>query len=800
MKTGDSKRISERTIAGAIAAILGCYTAQCVAQEWALEEVIVTAQKKTENLQDVPISVVALDAAALEREQIASVMDLRDGKIPAVHFAQFPGSSEVAEVNMRGTTINSAFITQPSPFAVHLDGVYLSQLFGLSNPAAELERMEVLKGPQGVLSGRNASAGAINVYTVKPTLGKFTFKQQLSAAERKQYEARTVVNVPLGETLAMRFSYLWTTRGNEGIRNSAPGGVQFGKREANAGRVGLRWVPNDAVTVDYGFDYSIIKSYDTPPQCLYPAAALTSLLPVGDARIAEFIDGCGPERKKALYWPYQWSKNRNELKGHTLNIEWQVTDKLLLRSITGYRFVNARNQYNYGAYSTGASVRADSGPYSVPGTPFTGQSHPTDLHNKSVSQEFNLLGDLNRSLKYTAGVFVSSEDGSQLSGPNVGMYLPSGAGFPGVDFVMLDHKGIYSSKLDSWAVFGQLTWKPSLLEEKLEVVPGVRYTRDHRSVVGYNDGWTTGYVVVPTGVDSGMLLAEVPIAAPDVGFASAGGSRSYSKVTPALSLNYHWTPDIMTYAKYSVGFTSGGFDPVSGPARRADFVRGYDPETAKSIELGLKSEFWDRRLRMNLALFQNKFTNEQRTVAQATGGWMIENIGGSTYRGLELEASAALTEGLRVDLTFATLHHRYDKWVDRLTGIDVTNQRKLIVPKNDYSIGLDYRFPDFGLPGQLAINVDYAHRDRVSTPLNLSIPNVDLYSTTPAFSLLNARLELANMRLGASDRNGLTLAVWGRNLTDKEYLTFANQGWTTAGSGSWGTPRTIGVDLRYEFN
>jgi iron complex outermembrane receptor protein len=157
----------------------------------------------------------------------------------------------------------------------------------------------------------------------------------------------------------------------------------------------------------------------------------------------------------------------------------------------------------------------------------------------------------------------------------------------------------------------------------------------------------------------------------------------------------------------------------------------------------------------------------------------------------------AITDNLRLTASYATLSHDYDKWIDPATGDDVTNLRKLVVPKNDYNIDVDYRFPDFGLPGTLYLNLNYSHRGETSTPLNLSTPNVRLYSVTPDFSLLNARLTLSEIPLG-SDRNRLTVALWGKNLTDKDYLTLAYQGWVTAGSGSWGDERTFGVDVRFE--
>ena len=806
-------------LASAIAAVLAAAPAAHAATEQpaatsGLEEIVVTAQKRSENLQDVPISILALGPMTLEQHGVVSLGDINDASVPGVNLAPYPGSSDFFFPTFRGITTNTAFISAPNPIAVHVDGVFWSQLVGLNNPAADLERIEILKGPQGVLSGRNATGGVINIYTAKPTLGEFSFKEEVTGAERGQFLSRTIVNVPAGETFAAKFSYLYATRDDQGIDNTAPDGPQFGQRDVNAWRVDLRWKPGSGnVTVDYAYDWSEATGYDTPSQCLYPASAVTVNAPTGDPRIQDFINGCSPKKLDKLYYPFKIPENQNRVDGHTLNIDWHVSDALTVRSITGYREVDTRNSYNYGAYAGDpaglAAVRSDSGPFLLAdpygllagaSNPFDGNSHPVKLVNKATSQEFQFLGDINPTLQYTTGIYYSHESGHQDSGPNLGMYLPSGTGTEYVDFTFVDRKGLHSAVTDSFAVFGQLSWIPDILDQKLEVVPGVRYTEDHRKADGYNTGWTTGYVVGMTGLGTGALYAVVPLdPTGTLGFESAKGDHTFSKTTPALSVNYHVNDDVMTYLKYAMAYTSGGFDPVSGPATAEQFVAGFKPETIESIELGFKGQFFDNRLRTNLALFESKFNDEQKSVALPAGGWKTENVGKSTYMGIEFDATAAITENLKLTASYATLSHDYDEWIDPTTGEDVTKWRKLIVPKNDFSIDLDYRFPDFGLPGTLFLNVNYAYRGDTSTPLNLKTPNVELYSTTPSFSLLNARLTLSQIELGSGPHNRLTVAAWGKNLTNEDYTNLNYQGWVTAGSASWGDPRTFGMDVKYEY-
>jgi iron complex outermembrane receptor protein len=760
-------------------------------QSSGIEEIIVTAQKRSENLQVVPISIQALGAKDLEKHNIVTLSDL-GAEVPGLDMAPYPGSSEIFFPTFRGITTNAVFISAPNPIAVHVDGVFMSQLVGLNNPAADLERIEVLKGPQGVMAGRNATGGAINIYTAKAQLGEFGFKQQFTFAQRGEFISKTVVNVPIKDDLAVKLSYLHNQKNNDGVSNSAPGGVQFGKKDGDAWHIDLRWKPAKNVMVDYGYDNTESKGYDTPPQCLSFSA------PAG-ANQTKYASGCSTSQWSSLYVPGSVAKNTNKTEGHTLNINWDVNPTLTVRSITGYRKVDTSNNYTYEASNAASTaIRADSWPLTLTGLPggTVQLGTPMKILNEAWSQEFQFLGDIDKNLKYTSGIYFSSEKGHQSSGPNVGVYTADGM-MPGVDFMEIDNKGLSSAKSTSWAVFGQLSWVPNVLDNKLEVVPGARFTHDRRQVTGYNTGWDNYYGVVPVNATTVNLAFPVPQAG--IGFPSTSADRDWSKMTPALSLNYHWQQDVMTYVKLAEAYTSGGFDPVAGPGSVAAFTKGFDPETAKTLELGMKGEFLERRLRTNVAVFETKFTNEQKSVylPLPAPGWTTVNVGGSTYKGLEFDLTAALTDSLRLGFNYATLRHHYDKWVEN--GVDFTSQRMLIVPKNDYVINVDYRFPNIGLPGKLDGNLNFAHRDRTSTPLNLFVPNVETYETTPAFGIWNARIALSQLKAAPSDEGRVSVALWVKNLADKKYLTMVYSGVGVDSAGYWGEPRSVGLDVVYKY-
>ena len=200
---------SVRTLPLLLAASFGA-ASLAQAQGVALEEVVITAQKRKENLQDVPISVQALDAKALEKSGVVVLADVKSF-VPGLTVDTYPGSSEMLYPSIRGIVPNSIQTSVPIPMAIHVDGVALTQLAGLNLAGADLERIEVLKGPQGVLAGRNATGGAINIVTAKPELGQFGFKQQFTVAERGQFLSKTVVNAPFTDNFAAKLSY-WGSR------------------------------------------------------------------------------------------------------------------------------------------------------------------------------------------------------------------------------------------------------------------------------------------------------------------------------------------------------------------------------------------------------------------------------------------------------------------------------------------------------------------------------------------------------------------------------------------------------------
>ena len=203
-------------------------------------------------------------------------------------------------------------------------------------------------------------------------------------------------------------------------------------------------------------------------------------------------------------------------------------------------------------------------------------------------------------------------------------------------------------------------------------------------------------------------------------------------------------------------------------------------------------------------MFDSKYDNEQKTVVHAGNVWAIENVGTSKYKGVELDVTALLTDSFRVSAAATWLDHKYTKWIDQdvsspTYGQDVSNNRKLIVPEFSYVVNLDYRFPDFGLPGKLDFNVNFSRKDSQSTPIDTTVPVSAKFITTPKYELVNARLALSQIRVGPDNKGRLTVALWGKNLTDKKYHNFDLTNTSADKVTTWGEPRTYGIDLIYNY-
>ena len=398
----------------------------------ALEEIVVTAEKKEASIQETPISLLALSSADLQSKGIGGLVDL-GSSVPNLQLAPYPNSATTVRVFIRGIGNNDDQITQDASVAVYLDGVYVSRSQGLAADVADIERVEVLRGPQGSLYGRNATGGAINFITKAPEPGQFGFQQDLKLGRYDLFQSRSQLTVPVTEQAALQLTYLRIEKDGF-IRNAGTGAARFGDHDREAYRAAFNWQPTDTFNLRYSYDRSNLD--DTP--------VLGVPVPLPPA------EGHRPTRGPQAVRDLQ--PNRVVAQGHNLTLSWELSDALTVKSITGYRKLDNETRQSY-FFNMAAPAPGISNYFSFP--------------QDQLTEELQLLGNAYDSrLEYVLGAFYLDESIDSYSFTAI-------TGLPRVDnFTTADNR--------AYALYAQATYTPALLDDRLHLTLGARQSLDKR--------------------------------------------------------------------------------------------------------------------------------------------------------------------------------------------------------------------------------------------------------------------------------------------------------------------------------
>ena len=710
-----------------IAALLMSSTAiPALAQDQAgntIEEIVVTAQKREESLQDTPISIAAFSARDLENKGISGLTDLR-AQVPNLQLTPFPNNAATTQIFMRGVGLADDQITQDGGVAVYMDGVYVARSQGLAMEVADLDRIEVLRGPQGTLYGRNATGGAINFITRRPDLGDFGFKGQVTLGNYDNRRFKAASNVPIGQTIAARLSYV--NQQQDGfIRNPGTGIKRWGDKDRQAMRADLLWQPSDRFSLRYSYDRTEIG--DTPTY-----VAFSPLFPI----LLDRPKAGSPLVRDVV-------PNDITAEGHSLTAQWQASDALTVRSITGYRTLdNFQNQ----DYLTGAI-----GPNPL-------QKNSSRAKQDQWSEELQLIGDaLDGGLQYVAGFYYFTESGDNFSNS----YSP-----PTLT------RSFTTATIDnrSYALFGQATFTPAALDRRLHLTVGLRQSWDKREATLFRQ----------TQVNGGPITTIAGV---------GDGSRTFKDFSPSVIIAFDAAEEVNLYAKAVKGYKSGGYNVRASSLARFD--EGFGPETLWSYEAGIKSQWLDNRLRFNVAGFVSKYSDIQVNVQSDPTNIRLTdvlNAGRATVKGVEMDLTLAPVRDLRLSVNYGYLLARYQEIVDA-TGTNIAgNYRFTNAPKHTLAFDLSYDLPRTPI-GQLSANLNYTAQSDKYTNATITSGQYIIGD----YGLLNARLTLADI----PGVKGVHASLWGRNLTDQNYYVMQfNVGRPGA---LFGEPRTYGIDLSVEF-
>jgi iron complex outermembrane recepter protein len=737
-----------------------------------LETLIVTAGKRAENIQDVPMSVSAVSGAELERAGITNATEL-SRYIPSVAITQ-SNNNRNTTVFVRGIGTSGTNPGIESAVGIFIDGVYILAAGPIQSNLQDISTLEVLRGPQGTLYGRNTPVGAINITTREPS-ERFEAQATARYGNYNDIGLSGYVGGGIAPTLSGRVAAWYNER--DGYEENLSGPEVNDQRQWGV-RGRLKWEPTDALDVNFIAYYANIKGHCCTADTLDPSSPTGIATPGFLAATA------------ALGRPFRNFDDRdhvvdddspgdNETKvyGASVTVEWALPFDHTLTSITAF------NGYKDDIDNLAADM--------LPQITTVGSNQ--HLRREGYSEELRITSPAEQRLSYIAGVYLFSEELTYTTqttlGPHANRTLPNGRRFTPGDTSFF----YYTQDTRSWALFGQATLN---LTDALRLTGGARYSFDDKEA----------YILASVNPTASLAARQVfsVNALGDV-------SRDEDKVTWSAGVQYDITPDVMLYALYATGYKTGGYNArASAPGVPVEF----GPETSETFEVGIKSVLIDRRLVLNADYYNMKLKDFQDSILNPlTGsGFIVANAGDRRVKGVEIDGQFQATENLRFKGSVAYMDAQFTDYpagqCNNLTPPNGTqpgtcNYNGLTPsqsPKWAWSLIGDYQAPLGGSGLEWFVQADVAYTGSKFLEVTL-----DPRSYEPAYTLWGLRFGIT------SPKGGWRVAAYGKNLSDEAYSVqktlqplnaFISAGGTAQAQGfvGWyGPPRTYGIEASFRF-
>ncbi len=744
--------------------------------EWLVEEIVVTARKREEGLQSTPLSVSAFSGDSLEYRGVTKIDGIQNFT-PNLTFSNNPafgGASNAASIYIRGIGQKEFLPTVDPGVGLYVDGVYIARSVGGILDLIDVERVEVLRGPQGTLFGRNTIGGAISITTRKPDEER---SGRLSATygTDERFDVVGSANLPWSDTFFSTFSAGRMSQDGYVDRDD---GTDLGDDDTWTGRAAFRWLASDAVEMNLSFEgtrdrengpafellgidkgpvinratgevdentppFAVINNqmasfsagWPAPglggPDAYPPCVFLPGAIPGVPSDINTAVPGCFDDRyirdneTNAGTAP---AYSDSDLWGTNFTLDWELAENLSLKSITAYRELEADFARDGDHSPLGVAAYVD------------------HMDLDQFSQEIQLNGtNLDSRLNWIFGLYYFEE-----SGDNENL----------LDFVISNFRSGGSIDNEAWATFFQGTYD---VTEQLHFTAGLRYTDEEKKflpdqVILVNKFAGSGHPVL----DAPFMQAGEPI------LPHVEKAEPIDEVTPMVNVSYDWNEDLMVYVSYSEGFKSGGFSQrvfppiVAGYTAPAgtpdiDLIPTFDPEYVEVYEFGFKYATPGQRLRLNGALFTTKYDDLQVQVFTSVAP-VTKNAASATIDGFELEMQAVPAEGWFAEASVGYLDAQYDE-LDTLETRLFEDDKFERVPEWSASGALSKEFVLDDI-GTLTPRVDWSYRTKV---YNDSFNSPLLAQSS--YHLVNANLTFTDK----NDRYDIVAAV--ENLTDEDYLT-----------------------------
>lgn len=573
-----------------------------------LEEIMVTAQRRSQSIQDIPVTVTALSSEVLQQRQITDTIDL-SRSVPNLVSANNVLLGTSVTYFLRGSGSTESIATFDLPVGTYVDEVYIARQNANQIALSGVERVEVLRGPQGALFGRNTTAGAVSIISVKPS-EELSFDGELSYGSFNRRTFRGAVNAPVTDSLMVRVS-AFSVEDDGFLEN--PLTENLNGESSWGGRIAVRALPTDAITWDVSAQYintentamgvpGVVQDGPAGPFTVFPIPA------TGDLLTGRYeASACEPQGDIQT-WASQdclFNGVESTLLISNIGIETAIGDIAL---ISGYSRI--KQKFNLDNFANTDQP--------VLGGGFGNNFYLSNLGtHEQFTQEIKLTGDtLDGKLEYVAGLFYLDES-------NTTDIIDTVDFAPDVPVVFGDRT--INNGTSSFAVYGQVDYN---FTEDLSLQVGGRFTSEKK------DFAVNG------------LAFGAPLATSDLADAGIPLELKVNRFTPRVALQYEFSDETLVFASYTEGFKSGGWNARSFAA--AGFV-AFNPEYVKSIELGVKSDFWDGRGRVNATLFRAKYSDLQVPgILPVSTDFITVNAADALVQGLELEASVMVVEGWTV--------------------------------------------------------------------------------------------------------------------------------------------------------
>jgi len=738
------------SLAGSLSLALWCQ--QSAAQQIRIEEIVVTAQKRTENLQDVPLAVTALSANFIAENDIRTLEDMA-GSVPGLVVTNATNAGQ-APLSIRGLGAPSGggSIFNDDPVGIYVDGMYIARSGIAVQDLVDLESIQVLRGPQGTLYGRNSTAGAVLLTTKRPTR-EFEGELRGGYARYDEYNTSLVLSGPLSETLSGRTALAY--RNAEGYAENIVDGGDVGSNESSTARVSLQYEPNSDLTVNLIANYADLEANNA-------TIARSAVVPLPGPFLTPVYGGNPFLEREDFQQAIEDNKvaydapNATELTSGdvVLLVNWDL-GSVVLDSVTGFRKLDVDSAQDSDAQPDAATF---SGSVDGLNLLYNENSQSADQY----SQEFRLSSTGSGSWQWIAGVYYLHEDidfdiaiSATQGGPPVplvpGPTIPPFTGFSGTSANF-----IAASEVDAYAVFFDTSYD---LTDRLKLTVGGRYSYETK------DADIDQSV---TRLDNGGVLAAFELQDDD----------SFSDFSPRLVLDYALNDNVLLFASFNQGFKSGGYNSFDA----SPTASSYPAEEINAYEVGLKSDFWGDRVRVNASAFVYDYTNLQLRQAVFTGGVSIRTVDEAAIKGLELETTWAPTDRWRVRANLAYLDGELEKGELNALPSDIgviqfSAQQfapPAVFPTEDVSGNRTVRSPEwqFFLSGEYELlrtdtlsaraSLTYRYQDEVY--FSETNQDVDTY--------LGESWEEVDARLVLEIIDGKwELAVFGQNIFDERHVT-----------------------------